>query len=352
MSKTKNPIELVDRYLQAVRFWTPKTRKLEELLAELGDDLCSQIEDKETQLGRPVSPEEVSEILKRCGSPMAVASRLGPRRSLIGPAIFPVYTFVLKMVLLWILVPVFLFILGPINIANANGDWRSAIVETGGQLWSGLFIAAGIVTLIFAILERTHAIADINCKWDPQSLPPLQKTEQKTSMVKAACQLGFAWIGLTWILLLPHYPFLIFGSAAAFLRLGPFWQPFYLPIVLLSAFGLLRYAFILAKPHWVWLPPVSELVSTALALLLLHFILNSVGQAPASMHSFVVLTDSAKNSVQYIKVAAIVNVSILVAMASAWLGLCIAGVIQVWEVMQYIRRQRSSLHQPAELQVR
>ena len=39
MSKPTNAMELVDRYLQAVRFWMPKTRKREDLLAELGEDL-------------------------------------------------------------------------------------------------------------------------------------------------------------------------------------------------------------------------------------------------------------------------------------------------------------------------
>ena len=44
MSKPTNPMELVDRYLQAVRFWMPKARKREDLLAELGEDLRSQID--------------------------------------------------------------------------------------------------------------------------------------------------------------------------------------------------------------------------------------------------------------------------------------------------------------------
>ena len=69
-------MELLDRYLQAVRFWLPKAQQ-EDLLAEFGEDLRSQIEDKETELGRPLDKGEMSAILKRCGSPMMVASRLG-----------------------------------------------------------------------------------------------------------------------------------------------------------------------------------------------------------------------------------------------------------------------------------
>lgn len=179
MSKA-NPIELVDRYLQAVRFWLPKTRKLEDLLAELGEDLRSQIEEKETEVGTPLDKQGVAAILKRCGSPMVVAARLGPKKYLIGPTLYPIYKFVLKMVLLWILVPVFIFIVGPVNLSNSGGNWAVAALTTLGNLWGGLFIAAGIITLVFAILERTHAIADIHSKWDPLSLPPVQK-ERKTS---------------------------------------------------------------------------------------------------------------------------------------------------------------------------
>ena len=351
MSKAKNSTELVDRYLQAVRFWMPKTQKQEGLLTELGDDLRSQIEDKEAELGRAVSVDEASEILKRCGSPMIVAGRLGPSRHLIGPTLFPIYTFVLKMVLLWILVPVFIFILGPINFASQNGHLGPAIGATIGQLWSALFIAAGIVTIVFACLEWTHAIADIQCKWDPQTLPPLQETEEKTSLIKAVWELAFAWIGVIWILLVPHYPYLIFGPAAAFLKAGPIWHNFYLPILLLAVFNVVRTGLILAKPHWDLLPPLSELAHGGLTLLLLHFVFNALSQPPGSWHSFVMLTGAAQNSAQYIKVVAVVNVSILISLLGVWVGLGIAFPIQLWKLLMLLRKRSVRIHPSASLQL-
>ena len=42
---SRNSTELIDRYLQAVRFWLPRTSRQEDVLAELGEDLRSQIED-------------------------------------------------------------------------------------------------------------------------------------------------------------------------------------------------------------------------------------------------------------------------------------------------------------------
>ena len=352
-TSSRNPKELVDRYLQAVRFWVPRSRQ--DLVEELAEDLRSQIDDKEAELSHPLDVEEVSAILKRCGSPMIVASSLGPRRQLIGPGLYPIYSFVLKMVLLWILVPVFLFIIGPVNLANTS-NWGTAVARTLGDLWSGLFISAGIITLAFAVIERTAALdpklAHMQCSWDPKSLPPLQKQDRKPSLIQAVCELVFGWFGLIWLLLVPHYPFLIFGPAASFLKAGPLWHTFYLPIVMLAVFGLLRSGMILAKPLWGWLPPLTQLLQTALTLILLNFIAKAVSQMPHGTWPFVALADSAAGSAQLIRVAAVVNVSILISIGGAWLGLSIAGVVQTWEFLKYLRQKRSSsARQPASMSV-
>ena len=42
--------------------------------------------------------------------------------------------------------------------------------------------------------------------------------------------MGFGVFGLIWLLLIPHYPVLILGPAASFLKAGPLWQTFYVPI--------------------------------------------------------------------------------------------------------------------------
>lgn len=351
MTTPRNPVELVDRYLQAVRFWLPKSKRQEEVLAELGEDLRSQIEEKENELGRPLDKHEVSEILKRCGPPVLVAARFGPKQHLIGPALYPIYIFVLKMVLFWILVPVFVFIVGPANWANSH-DLGAAIGTTIANLWSGLFIAAGVITLVFAIVERTHVhTAAFACKWDPLSLPPVKKEERKTSFVQIVCELAFTTFGLIWLLLLPHYPALIFGPASAFLTAGPIWHKFYLPIVLLGVFALLRSAITLAKPQWMWFPSWSQMVHMVFSLIILYFMLNTVRQMPhGQWQMFVSLRDAAANSAQYIRVALIVNLSILIALAGTWLGLSIALIVHTWQFLKYIRKPGTREERSASLQ--
>jgi hypothetical protein len=345
-------MELLDRYLQAVRFWLPKTSRQDDLLAELGEDLRSQVEDKETELGRPLNKAEVAEILKRCGSPMMVAGRLGPQRHLIGPALFPIYEFVLKMVLLWILVPVFLLIVGPVNLAQSGGNWGAAVLNTLGDLWSGLFIAAGTITLVFAIVERTSVHLGAECKWDPLKLPPVRASVPKASPLKAACEFGFGFVGLIWLLLVPYYPFLILGPAAVFLKAGPLLHRFYLPILLLGVVGLLRSAIRLARPQWEWFPSLSQLANTVLTLIVLSYMSNAVGAAAHtandSWYPFVIPAEAVRDSVQYARIAAVVNVSILIGMAGTWLGLCIAAIVQTWEFLRYLRRRNAGAQQPVQ----
>ncbi len=356
MSKAMNDtstrdLDLIDRYLQAVRFWLPKTHRQDDLIAELGEDLRSQIDDKETELGHPLDKIETAEILKRCGSPMMVAGRLGPQRHLIGPTLFPIYGFVLKMVLLWILIPVFIFIVGPVNVVDGGANWPAAILRTFGDLWSGLFVAAGIITLVFAIIERTSAHLGAECKWDPLKLPPVRKQERKPSLLKAACEFGFNIFGLVWLLLVPHYPFLILGPAAAFLKVAPLLHTFYVPFVLISCLALVRGGITVARPQWSWFPLVSQLVQTMVSLILLNYMIRYVAGAP-SAHPFVMLRDGVETPANYVKVVAIVNVSLLLSLVFVWIGLCIAAVQQTWAFLRYLRKRSAAPQQIASLGVR
>src|SRR5215472_122699 len=97
-------MELLDRYLQAVRFWLPRAHQ-NDIIEELRDDLSSQIEEKELSLGRSITEDELAAILQHAGHPVRVAARYQKKQSLIGPGLFPLYKFVLGIVTLGYLVP-------------------------------------------------------------------------------------------------------------------------------------------------------------------------------------------------------------------------------------------------------
>ena len=74
-------MELLDRYLQAVKRHLPWERQ-DDIIAELRANLEAQLEDKEAELGRPLTKEEAEQWLKQMGAPIQVAALLS------APAVF------------------------------------------------------------------------------------------------------------------------------------------------------------------------------------------------------------------------------------------------------------------------
>ena len=91
-------MDLVERYLAAIRRNLP-AKRADDIVAELADDVHSRREDRERQLGRPLSDEETSAMLRDFGHPLVIAGRYRQHQHLIGPQVFPFYLFVMKVVL-------------------------------------------------------------------------------------------------------------------------------------------------------------------------------------------------------------------------------------------------------------
>jgi len=75
--------------------YLPREQK-EDIINELSANLLFEMEDKEAELGRPLTELEQEAILREHGEPMVVAGRYGAShrcvafgRQLIGPALYP-----------------------------------------------------------------------------------------------------------------------------------------------------------------------------------------------------------------------------------------------------------------------
>ena len=143
-------MELLDRYLQAVKKYLPWQRQ-DDILAELRANLEAQLEEKEEELGRPLTQKEAEEWLKHIGPPMKMAARYQPQQYLIGPELFPVYWYVLKLVMFWA-VAVFLIVSG-VQLAVDQTSATSAALHAALKIPGVLVQSAGWVTVIFAALE-------------------------------------------------------------------------------------------------------------------------------------------------------------------------------------------------------
>lgn len=85
-------MDMLDRYLQAVRFFLPAQQQ-DDIVRELSENLISQMDNQEEELGRPLDEAEQAAILRQHGHPMVVAGRYRSQQQLIGPIFFPLYLF-------------------------------------------------------------------------------------------------------------------------------------------------------------------------------------------------------------------------------------------------------------------
>src|SRR5215831_13083684 len=334
-------MELLERYLRAVKFFLPR-RQQDDILRELSENILSQMEDKAAELARPLSESEQAAILKQHGHPFVVASRFRntPVQYLIGPVLFPFYWFVLK-ILFWI----------GLGVSALNSIALLTSGEPARQLLGGLFDFAhtalpvfGWVTFVFAaqdfFIAKFHLVDRLNRRWDPRSLPATPAPQQNVRRSQSIFGLIAGAVYVAWLLAVPYYPYLIFGPAASALRLAPEWHRFYLPVVVLAIAGLGQAAINLVRPQWTWLPPVTRLVCNVGALAILRAIFRT------NSYVFVLVADSAHGA-RYETVAHIANLLILCALGAVALGLSIAVIIQAWqclrEIRQWIRRRGNPL---------
>ena len=115
-------MDLIDRYLDTVRLLLPGGER-DDITAELRDLLMSRREEREATLGRPLTRNEDEDLLRAFGNPVVVAARYGRQRYLIGPELYPVYAFVVGLVLACIALAA--TIAGVVSTVVAHGDgWR------------------------------------------------------------------------------------------------------------------------------------------------------------------------------------------------------------------------------------
>jgi hypothetical protein len=245
-------MELLDRYLAAVKKHLPWQRQ-DDIIAELRVNLESQLDDKEAELGRPLTAPEVEAWLKQMGPPMQVAARYQPQQYLIGPGLFPTYWYVLRMAFGWAVL--IYTIVSAVQIATAGApspaDALAAILRVP---WVLMTVAAW-VTLVFAAIEfamrhcpeKLPAIAGISADWNPSTLPPVEATiaggKKRRTFAQAVAEVVFGFLALVWILLIPSHPYLLFGPGWLYLRtlpyqLAPVWVQFYCWIVGLNLLQL------------------------------------------------------------------------------------------------------------------
>lgn len=299
-------MELLDRYLQAVRKYLP-VRRQDDIIAELRANMESQIEDKESELNRPLTQSEMEDLLRKMGHPMLVASRYQSQQYLIGPTLFPMYLYVLRLTMLWafVICIIVTVVVTPLTTAGARPIFESLLRMPGI-----LIQTAAWITLVFAALDffRTRypkacpPFAGATQNWNPSSLPPLEKDAyrpgKRRSFAQAVAEIIFASLFLVYLLLIPSHPFLMLGPGVVFLKvmpyqLSPAWWTFFWWIVALNTVQIVARCIDLVRGTWQQPGRIQEIVLKVFGLIPIVILLAAPG------HIYVSLKNPALDQARY-----------------------------------------------------
>lgn len=289
--------QLLERYLHAVGFWLPGSRK-DDILRELASDLRAQVEDRERTQGRPLEEEELAAILTATGHPMKVAGDYLPAGPWLDPVTALLFRFVVKVVLLGVLTPIYGAILAG-TLLVAERPLAAAASACLGFL-HGYIFALGMVTLVFGVVGWFRALPGSRQarRWDPRRLPALPRPGRYKpaplagSVAEAILTLLFlGW----WTSGARAYPDLWAFRHGVPWQPGALWTAFraecYGPVILLSSLTFVMACTAILRPHWTRARMAFRTALDGLTLLMLAFFLahhplgTLLGQAAALRHT-------------------------------------------------------------------
>lgn len=284
-------MDLFERYLQAVRKYLP-SKGQDDIVAELRANLDAQREEREAGLGRPLSEGEMIDWLKELGPPMQMAARYQPPRYLIGPTVFPFFWYVLRIVLILSSV---VYVIAHVALAIAQPHDSSWVFQVVFGWPAFLIVPAAWVTVAFIVLEFFYERYPEKCQamfsgwpgmtWTPTSLPPLEKLpagSKPRSLTAAIAEFAVEFALLLWLLLIPHFPFLLLGPGVVVLKsvpvsLAPVMVHFYWAIFTFGALQFAWHGYNLLSDRWRIRRPVEHLVVKGLAFVPLIILLAAPG---------------------------------------------------------------------------
>ena len=240
-------MELLERYLHAIEFWLPGDQR-QDIIAEISEDLNSQIEDQQSALGRQLSDSELAALLKRRGRPVLVANSYRPQQSLIGPIWFPAYVFVLKIVGLCYVLPWLVVFVIVHRVQHPGLHWEATFLAAWGTIWTVAFVSVGVVTLIFALLQWTETRTHFLENWNPRQLPPV-RDPYKIPLSTSIADLVTNAVFLFWWIACAGSPLLVYGSAFK-LTLAPVRVYFFWGWLVIALLQIALAAVNLRKRYW------------------------------------------------------------------------------------------------------
>jgi hypothetical protein len=164
-------MDLVNEYLRAVAALLPKAQR-DDIVAELRDTILTRIEEREAELGRPLTDDEIEAVLREVGHPVVIAARYreGPQH-VVGPTLYPYWLFAVKAA-------IFLQVLAAVVVTVvrtlALGDFSLAFGQAIGSAITGVLVLIGAATCAAWFIERRGAHIGYLDNWKVRDLRYLE----------------------------------------------------------------------------------------------------------------------------------------------------------------------------------
>jgi hypothetical protein len=270
-------MDMLSRYLYAVSNDLPKKAVRDDIIAEIADDLQSQIEERESVLGRPLTDDEEAALIKAYGHPRVVAGRYASVPYLIGPDVLPFYLYTLRLVLI---VVVAIELVGGAIAAVAENRFNPFLVSLDAA-WNSAIYIVGAVTLAFVAIERFNGKKPLLerlgvTRWDPRrlpaapgtALPPVPRFESLIGFIFGV----FALLALLDVGNTRYWFFFLFllGPLAGFsipAHLSAAWQPAYIATLTATAMIAVMDIVAFVRPNVTIIRLWTRVAANALAII-------------------------------------------------------------------------------------
>lgn len=175
-------MNLVDRYMSAVAHALPSDRR-EEITRELRANILDRIECL-TEQGGIASEADIAEILREMGHPQQIATRFLPPQHLVSEALFPLFKEALYYTLTIILI-VHVIKVGASFLSSGHLNVFGLVF---GFADTALLAFASVIGIFYVLSNppKGKPLFTPYRHWNPQELPPVQRSWQRISSFEQA----------------------------------------------------------------------------------------------------------------------------------------------------------------------
>ncbi len=186
--------DMINRYIyQVTKHMNPMNKN--DIVNELRTLIYDMLESRTH--GNNATKEDILAVLKELGNPTELAEKYrDTSRYLISPEIFPLYLFILKIVIGATLLG--MCIASALELITSYPHiWYSYIGNWIGEMIGSVGMAFASITILFAVLEwKGVNLKELIPNWEAEELPPVPVKEASISIGEPIAGIIFTIIGM------------------------------------------------------------------------------------------------------------------------------------------------------------